>query len=55
LKGTTKGAIVKRVSLRGKNIFAKKGFTISGKRSQADNFPGTIIYYYEVKLLSESK
>jgi hypothetical protein len=36
------------------NIYAEKGFAITGKHARADSFPGTIIYYYEVKLLSKS-
>jgi hypothetical protein len=37
------------------NIYAEKGFAISGKHSRADGFPGTIIYYYEVKKLWKSE
>jgi hypothetical protein len=35
-------------------IYAEKGFPISGKHYRVDSFPGTIIYYYEVKLLYKS-
>jgi hypothetical protein len=38
-------------------VFAEKGFLISGadcRRQSADNFPGTILYYYEVRLMGTS-
>jgi hypothetical protein len=35
-------------------VFAKKGFPISGELSRKeDNFPGTILYYFEVIQISE--
>jgi hypothetical protein len=34
------------------NIFAKKGFPISDELSRTDNFPGTIVYYFEVTNLT---
>jgi hypothetical protein len=35
-------------------VFAKKGFPISGELSRKeDDFPGTILYYFEVTQLSE--
>jgi hypothetical protein len=54
---TTTEAIVLTNGLRARNsnaririnIYAEKGFAISGKHSRWDNFPGTIFYYYEVK------
>jgi hypothetical protein len=36
------------------NVFAKKGFPISGELSRTDNFPGTILYYFEVTQMSTS-
>jgi hypothetical protein len=30
------------------HVFAEKGFAISGALCRKDNFPGTIMYYYEV-------
>jgi hypothetical protein len=30
------------------NVFAQKGFPISGELTRTDNFPGTILYYFEV-------
>jgi hypothetical protein len=36
-------------ALRRMNIYAEKGFAITRKHSRADSFPGTIIYYYEIK------
>jgi hypothetical protein len=30
------------------NIFAEKGFAISGEHYRTDQFPGSIIYYFEV-------
>jgi hypothetical protein len=35
-----------------KNIYAIHGFPISGPDFRADNFQGTILYYYELKLTS---
>jgi hypothetical protein len=32
-------------------VFAKKGFAVSGVHSRPDNYPGTILYYFEVKLI----
>jgi hypothetical protein len=32
------------------NVYAEKGFPISGQNSREDNFPGTILYYYEIKI-----
>jgi hypothetical protein len=37
-----------------RNVYAEKVFPISGEHSREDNFPGTILYYYEVKI-SKSK
>jgi hypothetical protein len=34
------------------NVFAKKGFPITGQLSRTDNFPGTILYYFEVTIIS---
>jgi hypothetical protein len=31
------------------NVFAVHPFPISGPHYRADDFPGTILYYYEVK------
>jgi hypothetical protein len=31
------------------NVFAEQPFTISGPQCRMDDFPGTILYYYEVK------
>jgi hypothetical protein len=31
------------------NVFAEQPFTISGPHCRVDEFPGTILYYYEVK------
>jgi hypothetical protein len=30
------------------SVSAKKGFPITGELSRTNNFPGTILYYYEV-------
>jgi hypothetical protein len=30
------------------NVFAVKGFPICVEHSREDNFPGTIVYYFEV-------
>jgi hypothetical protein len=30
------------------DVFAVKGFAISGENCPRENFPGTIIYYFEV-------
>jgi hypothetical protein len=45
----------KGIGIKGKpgwneNVYAIKGFPISDPDCRADNFPGTICYYYEVKL-----
>jgi hypothetical protein len=34
------------------NIYAEKGFPLSGTEYRKDDFPGTIFYYYEVKTLT---
>jgi hypothetical protein len=34
------------------NVFSKKGFPISGELCRKDNFPGTILYYFEVTQIS---
>jgi hypothetical protein len=31
------------------NVFAEQPFPISGQLCRMDEFPGTILYYYEVK------
>jgi hypothetical protein len=33
---------------------AMEGFPISGEHCREDNFPGTICYYYEVKILNSA-
>jgi hypothetical protein len=32
------------------NVFAIEGFCIAGPDCRADNFPGTICYYFEAKI-----
>jgi hypothetical protein len=32
-------------------VFAQKGLAISGVDARLDNYPGTILYYFEVKLI----
>jgi hypothetical protein len=34
------------------NVYAKKGFPITGELSRTDSFPGTILYYFEVTNMS---
>jgi hypothetical protein len=36
----------------GITVWSEKGFPISGKLSRKDDFPGTIIYYYEVAAIA---
>jgi hypothetical protein len=36
------------------SIYAKKGFPITGELTRTDNFPGTILYYFEVSILRSS-
>jgi hypothetical protein len=38
-----------------RNAYADKGFPISVVECRADDFPGTICYYFEVKSHSQSK
>jgi hypothetical protein len=33
------------------NVFAKKGFPITGELSRIDKFPGTILYYFEITIM----
>jgi hypothetical protein len=35
-----------------RNVIAKKGFPITEELSRKDNFPGTILYYFEVTNMS---
>ena len=35
-------------------IYAEKGFPISVADCRKDHFPGTILYYYEVKILTSA-
>jgi hypothetical protein len=35
-------------------VLSEKGFAISGEDCRKDNFPGTIIYYFEVTIASLS-
>jgi hypothetical protein len=39
---------------RGLNVYAEQGFDIS-KKFRKDIFPGTIVYYFEITQVSESK
>jgi hypothetical protein len=36
------------------NVCAKKGFHITGELYRTDNFPGKILYYFEVTEMSSS-
>jgi hypothetical protein len=45
---STDGLHVKNGTENGLNIFADKGFAISGENYRMDQFAGKIIYYYEV-------
>jgi hypothetical protein len=35
------------------DVFAQNGFPISGDLSRPDNFPGTIVYYFEVTQIAQ--
>jgi hypothetical protein len=45
---STDGLHVKNVTNGSLNIYADKGFAISGENYRMDGFAGKIIYYYEV-------
>jgi hypothetical protein len=43
------GLHVSSYTLGSPNVFAEQPFLISGPQCRMDEFPGTILYYYEVK------
>jgi hypothetical protein len=46
------GGLVANKNISGwQNIYAEKGFPLSVADCRKDDFPGTICYYYEVKIL----
>jgi hypothetical protein len=47
------GLNASNINRMGVIIYAMEGFQISGEHCRKDNFPGTICYYYEVKILKK--
>jgi hypothetical protein len=56
VKVSKDGLIASNIDRRlGVILYAKEGFPISGEHCREDNFPGTICFYYEVKMLKSAR